>query len=409
MPFDIKSIFSLNFINLSLNQAVNIIATLIYTPILFQTLGDENFGLIHLAFSILTLYAIFVRFGYDFNAPVKIAKISENFEEVSYVNRIISLRVFLSMMLFLISIPIIFLFFESNFNKILIFSFTILISESLNPLFYLQGKNKILPQVILNFLSKSIYIILILLFISGSNDAYLANFFYGLSISVFYIIYWIRYFNKSAIRNLGFSIKKIIFSIKENFIFFISSTSAHFSINSALILLSIFVNDKELGRFTLAYKVAFILRMIPVFFIQSALQQASKSFTKSKEEYKVYTSKYFKFGLLITFVISSLSYVFSDLIIYIFAHEKINYSSDILSLISFIPFLAMLNFKNLTFILVNDLKFILNKATFYTLIFMLISSLILSYLYGGYGMAITLLLTELFSFLIHYLLIKKNE
>ena len=66
------------------------------------------------------------------------------------------------MILFLISIPIIFLFFESNFNKILIFSFTILISESLNPLFYFQGKNKILPQVILNFLSKSIYIILIL-------------------------------------------------------------------------------------------------------------------------------------------------------------------------------------------------------------------------------------------------------
>ena len=169
------------------------------------------------------------------------------------------------------------------------------------------------------------------------------------------------------------------------------------------------VNDKELGRFTLAYKVAFILRMVPVFFIQSALQQASKSYTKSKEEYKVYTSKYFKFGLLITFVISSLSYIFSDLIIYIFAHEKINYSSNILSLISFIPFLAMLNFKNVTFILVNDLKFILNKATFYTLIFMLISSLILSYLYGGYGMAISLLLTELFSFFIHYFLIKKNE
>ena len=47
-----KSIFSKNFINLSLNQGVNIIATLIYTPFLFQNLGDENFGLIHLAFSL---------------------------------------------------------------------------------------------------------------------------------------------------------------------------------------------------------------------------------------------------------------------------------------------------------------------------------------------------------------------
>ena len=52
MPFDIKSIFSKNFINLTLNQGVNIIATLIYTPILFQILGEENFGLIQLAFSV---------------------------------------------------------------------------------------------------------------------------------------------------------------------------------------------------------------------------------------------------------------------------------------------------------------------------------------------------------------------
>ena len=409
MVLDIRSIFTRNFINLSLNQAVNIIATLIYTPILFQTLGDENFGLIHLAFSILTLYAIFVRFGYDFNAPVKIAKIYDKQEEASYVNRIINLRVFLSLILFLTSIPIILIFVEGNLNKILIFSFTILISESLNPLFFFQGKNKILPQVILNFFSKSIYIILILLFISGSNHAYLANFFYGISISIFYIIYWITYFKKSPIRNIGFSIRKTIFSFKENFVFFTSSAFAHFSLNSALILLSLFASDKELGRFTLAYKIVFILRMVPVFFVQSVLQQASKSFISSKEEYKVYTNRYFKFGLLITFLISILSCFFSDLIIYIFAHEKINYSSNILSLMSFIPFLAMLNFKNLVFILVNDLKSILNTATFWTLIFMISSSLLLCKVNGGIGLAYALLATEIFSFIIHYFLIKKND
>ena len=59
MPFDIKSIFSKNFINLSLNQGVNIIATLIYTPILFQILGEENFGLIQLAFSVVVILSIF--------------------------------------------------------------------------------------------------------------------------------------------------------------------------------------------------------------------------------------------------------------------------------------------------------------------------------------------------------------
>ena len=75
---------------------------------------------------------------------------------------------------------------------------------------------------------------------------------------------------------------------------------------------------------------------------------------------------------------------------------------------SFIPFLAMLNFKNLVFILVNDLKSILNTATFWTLIFMISSSLILCKINGGIGLAYALLATEIFSFLIHYFLIKKN-
>ena len=58
MVLDIKSIFTKNFVNLTLNQGVNIISTLIYTPILFQTLGDENFGLMHLAFSIVIMLSI---------------------------------------------------------------------------------------------------------------------------------------------------------------------------------------------------------------------------------------------------------------------------------------------------------------------------------------------------------------
>ena len=164
-----------------------------------------------------------------------------------------------------------------------------------------------------------------------------------------------------------------------------------------------------MGRFSLAYKVAFILRMIPIFFIQSILQHATKIKDKSKDEFHKFLSNYFKFGLLTTLIIAIITCYFSDLIIEIFADEKIDYSSKILSLLSFIPFLAMLNFKNLIFILVNDLKATLNRATFYTLIFMLTSSITLSYLYNGYGLAIALLLTELFSFFIHYYLIKRNE
>ena len=408
MPFDIKSIFSKNFINLSLNQGVNIIATLIYTPILFQILGEENFGLIQLAFSVVIILSIFVSYGYSLNGPIKIVQSQEAKKENLIISEILNLRLTLSVLVFVISIP--FLYLQSNiiYQKILIFSYIILLAEALNPLFYLQGINKILPQSILNFFSKSMYVVLIILFISDAEDAYLANFFYGISISFLFLIFWMKLFLSSSTFNYSLSLKKTIINLKENLHLFLSSTSTHFTVNGALIILSFFVSNQELGRFSLAYKVAFILRMIPVFFIQSILQRATKIKDRSKDEFHKFLSNYFKFGLLTTLIIAIITCFFSDFIIEIFADEKIDYSSKILSLLSFIPFLAMLNFKNVVYMLVNDLKSKLNKATFYTLLLFLINSLILTNIYGGYGLAYSLLLTEIFSFLIHYFLINRK-
>ena len=403
-----KSIFSKNFINLSLNQGVNIVATLVYTPLLFQNLGDENFGLINLAFSIVIILTVLVSYGYNLNGPVKIAQSKSVKEESLIITDILNIRISLSFIIFIFSIPFIFFYQDQVFQKILLFSLIILFTEALNPLFYLQGKNKILPQSILNFFSKTLYIVLIILFISNYEDAYLANFFYGFSITLLFLFFWIKHFIINRITYLDFSIKKILINLKQNFQFFLSSTSTHFTLNSALIILSFFVTNKELGRFSLAYKVAFILRMIPVFFIQSVLQQASTIRNKSKEEFDKFLSRYFQLGLMITLIIAITTYIFSDYIIEIFADEKIDYSSKILSLLSFIPFFAMLNFKNVVYLLVNNLKYKLNRATFYTLLFMLISSLILSNLYGGFGLAYALLLTEIFSFFTHYFLINRK-
>ncbi len=408
MPFDIKSIFSKNFINLSLNQGVNIIATLIYTPILFQILGEENFGLIQLAFSVVIILSIFVSYGYNLNGPIKIVQSQETKKENLIISEILNLRLTLSVLVFIVSIPFIYLYLNNIYQKILIFSYVILLAEALNPLFFLQGINKILPQSILNFFSKSIYVILIILFISNAEDAYLANFFYGISICFLFLVFWMKLFLSSSTFNYSLSLKKIIINLKENLHLFLSSISTHFTVNGALIILNLFVSNQELGRFSLAYKVAFILRMIPVFFIQSILQHATKIKDKSKYNFHKFLSNYFNFGLLITLIIAIITCFFSDFIIEIFADEKIDYSSKILSLLSFIPFLAMLNFKNVVYLLVNDLKSKLNKATFYTLLFFIINSLILTNIYGGYGLAYSLLLTEIFSFLIHYFLINRK-
>ena len=183
MVLDIKSIFTKNFINLTLNQGVNVISTLIYTPILFQTFGDENFGLMHLAFSIVIMLSILTNYGYSLNGPIKIVNSNDNRSQI--VNEVLVLRIIISLIIIFFSYPIITFYVDESFRKILFFSLIILFTEALNPLFYLQGINRILPQALLNLFSKSLYLLLIVLFISDESDTYLANFFYGLSISIF--------------------------------------------------------------------------------------------------------------------------------------------------------------------------------------------------------------------------------
>ena len=142
MVLDIKSIFTKNFINLTLNQGVNVIATLIYTPILFQTLGDENFGLMHLAFSIVILLSILTNYGYSLNGPIKIVNSNDNRNLI--VNEVLVLRTIISLIIIFFSYPIITFYVDESFSKILFFSLIILFTEALNPLFYLQGINRIL-------------------------------------------------------------------------------------------------------------------------------------------------------------------------------------------------------------------------------------------------------------------------
>ena len=167
--------------------------------------------------------------------------------------------------------------------------------------------------------------------------------------------------------------------------------------NSILIILSFFESNKVLGEFTLAFKIAFILRMFPVFYFQSLLQKATTLNIISKSKFHNFINRTFYLGLVITLLISFFTFIFSSELIELFAGEKVDYSTHILTILSVIPFLAMLNVKNVIYILINDYKDTLNKATFYTLIFMLIFSLFFTNLYGGVGIAYALILTEIFA------------
>ena len=152
-----------------------------------------------------------------------------------------------------------------------------------------------------------------------------------------------------------------------------------------------------------------LLRMLPVFIVQSVLQKATILNNDNNLKLKEYLNYFYKRGLTITLIVGVLFAFCSEWIIVIFAGEEIRYSSKILSLLSFVPFLAMLNFKNILIILIDEKKEILNKATWISAFFMIVISFILTYLFGGVGLAFSLLVSEIISFFVHFFLLSKNN
>jgi O-antigen/teichoic acid export membrane protein len=403
-------IFIKNFTNLSLNYGVNILSVLVVTPILFQNLGDSQFGLVNLAMSIILLISIIVSYGYHLNGPKKISLLTKSSQENDLINDIISLRLYIAIILSILLLALVYstnLF--NNYELILYFSIPILFTETFHPIFYLQGKNNLSVLAILNAFSKLLFIGFIVLSVNSKNDAFKVNFIYGCALSFSYLAYWIVFFVKNKLKFVLSGINKIKLRLKENFQFFMSSLAGHISIHIGIIILKLFVTDSELGKFALANRIAFSLRMIPVFLIQSVLQNAAQINEIYPSELKKHLNYYFKRGLVITFLIGLFFTVFSKWIILIFSGQEIIYSNQILGLLSFVPFMATLNFKNIILMLINEKKEILNKATWISLFIMLPLTFVLSFYYKGFGLAIALLISEFISFIVHTILLYKSD
>ena len=406
-----KGIFIKNFFNLIINQGINIFIALLATRILFSRLGEAQYGLVNLALSVVLLSSITVSYGYHLNGPKRIALFrGDSAKKQTLINEIIVTRIIiaLGMAIILFCLTYFFGFFKS-YADLLYYSLILLFSQALFPMFYFQGNDKIAWASLVNAFAKGAYLLLIVLFIKTPEDATYVNFLFGITALVVYIVFWIIIYKKEKIKWVWVSVHNVKKRFIENFQFFISSIAGHVSVHGGLIILASFVNNTILGEFALAQKIALLMRMVPVFFTQAILQKATILFEKDKIEFNSYVNRIFIIGLSITFAMGLIAIILSKWIIFLLAGSYVVYSETILKILAFIPFLSMLNFNNMIKILVDEKKHLLTRATWITAIVMLILATTGSYYYGGYGLSIALVLTEIVSFIVYSVLLIKNK
>lgn len=400
-----------NFIFLAIIQSSNVLISIISVPLLIQSIGVDQFGLVNLALSVIILLNILVGFGYNLSAPREVAVSQNDKTALSHlVSNIFSAKLILALLASVLVLGGIFVFglFE-GYQVILIYSMMILFSEATLPLWFFQGMEKMKLISIANIFSKLLFLMGIVLFIHDPDQSQWVNFmmgFFGLGINLLLLGY---IHGVMEIRFFRPEFATIWKSLTENILLFFSNLASYISISGGLIILSFFSPASTLGMYSLAEKVAMVLRLFPALIVQAIFPNASKLYQEDQLAFFKFLRNTYGKVLFGGLLISLGTFGAAPWIIKVLSRSDLEESTQFLKILAFLPFLACLNVGNITLMLVADLKNLLFKASWMMCLYMVSISAILTSQLGPLGLCYGILSTEVVAFFICLVLLYQRK
>ena len=161
-----------NFLSLGALQVVSYVIPLISLPYLSRVLGVERFGIVFFAFAFMTYFIILTDYGFGLSATREIAVNRHNKNNLS---NIFSAVTFIKLGLLLLSFAILcimIIFIPKLHENWLVFllSFLMVVGNAIYPVWFFQGMERMKYITFLNILSKTIFLVLIFIFVKKSDD-----------------------------------------------------------------------------------------------------------------------------------------------------------------------------------------------------------------------------------------------
>ena len=413
--FSTKGRLLLNFFSLSSIQLVSYILPLITIPYLGRVLGAEKFGLITFAQAIIQYFVIFTDYGFGLSATKQIAEHREN---KNYIDEIFSSVFIVKMLILAVSIVVlsIFIFSFEKFAKdwqIYYLTFGIVIGQSISPIWYFQGIEKMYITALINIIPKVIFTISIFIFVKSNRDYLYVPLINSLSFLLAGAVsLWIaiNYFKVSF--NFP-TFKQIKYQILEGWHVFLGIISSNFSILNITFFLGVLTNPMIVGYYTAVEKIIRPLTLLCRPVISAIFPYLSNTAKRCPKRAYVFSKKVALLISGIMFLVGIVIFVFSDTIVLIVFGEKFHPSSIVLKIMAFIPMLhALIHIYAIPNMIIFNFKKVYSRILFFNFLLNILLSYIFIKLFSLKGAAFVALLIDiivLFSmslYLIRYLKLK---
>ena len=343
-----------NFFSLSLLKALTYILPLLTFPYLIRVLGVEKFGLIMFAQATMYYFEIVVDFGFNLSATREVAL---NVKKPNKLNDIISAVFSIKFMLlvfsFLVLIGVVNLFDRfMNDSLLYYYSFLKVMALAFFPVWFFQGIEKMKYITLIDIISKSIFTILIFVFIQSESDYLLVPLIGGIGYiigSILALIYLFKHFKRSFVFCSFSFLKKTFY---DSSMFFLSRVSVSLYTTSNAFVLGLVTSNLMVGYYAIAEKLYMVIRQMYQPIVQVIYPYISK--TRNVRFFK----KLYPFVILLNLLAICVLWSFSFEIIQLVAKESFIQSVKVFRILLVVacivvpsiligyPFLAALGFKN---------------------------------------------------------------
>jgi len=245
-----------NFLSLSFLQFANYIFPLITLPYLVRVLGPEKYGLIAFAQAFIGYFQILTDYGFNLSATREISINRENKEKVSEIFSSVMIIKFFLLLLSLGLMSIIVFSFKKFSQDWLIYylTFGMVLGQTLFPIWFFQGMERMRYITFLNVLAKLIFTIAIFIFVKRSSDYFYVPLLNSLGFIVAGVLaLWIVFRDFEV--NFKIGGLSISYYLKDGWNVFISRIYAALYTNFNILLLGIITNNIIVGYYSAVEKI----------------------------------------------------------------------------------------------------------------------------------------------------------
>ena len=271
-----------NVFFLGLFQVTNYLVPLIVIPILLDRIGVEKYGITALAIGIMNVLAGVGDYGLNLTGTREISKDPSNLKiQVDQTRRILTLRIILILILFgglSLSIAIVPLWRENA--MVILSSYLIVVARLILPIWYFQGRQEMHWITLINFISRLMYIISILLFVHQEDDYVFVNLLNGTCWSLSALGTLLIVFQHIEISNFRIDLQECWSDAKRNTSLFLANSTSTAYRNGAIVIAGFILSGEVLGVFAVIDRIIAIICSSASVVFRSLFPKASELASK---------------------------------------------------------------------------------------------------------------------------------